>query len=470
MMFRAPMNLMLGLGAGLLLVACGGDGDTTDGSAGATMGSSSTSTASSVTDPTTTTPTGGATDETVGASEAQSSTDEPSTGGTAGESTGSTGETTGMVVPDTSTGEDPSTSTTTTTGDDTSGTSGSSDSSGGDETGNEQTCPLAVMHLPCDEMSNDALHAFGLNCSSLGGKWIDKSTATAVAKLDFQAPPPVGGLRTWQVAKSYGTFIDPMTQKPFWSAREGDKMLMISSGGLPAPNGQGVITIADGDVYNDTGAGIWDSDNIPPPMSPAKGSPDPMGFKDCDGVGDCSNTIFDQWQLGEGNPEDKMWFNFELTAPALANGDMADANGYSFDFAMFSAEFPEYVGQSVNDMFIAWQSSEEYTGNVTFIDGQPLTITAVWPIDFQGECDFFDPQCVGQDEHLEGTGYISDGGATNWYKAIGGVKPGETFVLAFAIFDMGDSTFDTTALLDNWQWDCEGCIPSEVDSCGVFPQ
>jgi hypothetical protein len=464
-MIRAPLNLTLGLGAGLILIsACGSDGDDTAGSAGATTSSSSSSssTDASVTASTVAPTTGGATDETVGASEAQTSTEDPSTGGTTGESTG-TG-TTGMVGPGTSTGDETGGTTQSSTGDDT------SDSSGGDETGNEQSCPLAMMHLPCDGMSNDALHAIGLNCSSLGGKWVDKSTATAISKLDFQAAPPLDGLRPWQVAKSYGTFIDPMTNLPFWSAREGDQMLMISSGGLPAPDGQGVITIADGDVYNDVGDDPWDSDSMPPPMNPNQGSPDPMGFKDCDGVGDCSNTILDQWNLGEGNPEDKMWFRFELTAPAIAKGDIADANGYSFDFAMFSAEFPEYVGQSVNDMFIAWQASEEYTGNVTFIDGQPLTITAVWPIDFQGECDFFDPDCVGADPHLEGTGYIADGGATNWYKAIGGVKPGETFGLAFAIFDMGDSTFDTTALIDNWQWDCEGCVPNEVDSCGVIPQ
>ncbi len=29
---------------------------------------------------------------------------------------------------------------------------------------------------------------------------------------------------------------------------------------------------------------------------------------------------------------------------------------------------------------------------------------------------------------------------------------------------------DTTAILDRWQWDCEGCVPSELDSCGITPQ
>jgi hypothetical protein len=205
-------------------------------------------------------------------------------------------------------------------------------------------------------------------------------------------------------------------------------------------------------------------------MSQKPGSPDPMGFMKCDGVGDCSNTLQAQWDLGAGDPNDRMWFNFQVTAPAVAKGAVADANGYSFDFAFFSAEFPEWVDTAFNDIFVVWQTSSEYTGNITFIKGQPLTVTALWPIDYQGECALFDPQCVGEDPHLEGTGYRKDGGATGWYKASSGVTPGETFGLSFAIFDMGDSTYDTTAILDNWRWDCEGCVPNELDSCGVQPQ
>jgi len=469
MILRAPVNpQVLGLGAALLVAACGGDGSGGDtgvsASESATTGVPDSSTSTSAGPPTT-----GLTDATIGGTEAQTSTADPDTG------TSSTGTTTDVGTSDASTSTgmvDPST-TSTTDGTSTSDGSSTSDGTTGADTttGNNEACPLAMMHLPCDSMSDDALHAIGLNCNSLGGQWVDKTTATAIAKLSFQAPPDDGALRSWRVAQAYGTYIDPQTKKPFWSAKEGAKMLMISSGGMPAPDNKGVITIADGDVYNDSGiGGQWDSDVMPPPMSPLKGSADPMGFKNCDGKNDCSNTLDDQWNLGGGDAEDKMWFSFELTAPSLAKGDIADANGYSFDFAYFSAEFPEYVDSMYNDIFVVWQSSEEYTGNVTFINDQPLTVTALWPIDFQGECDFFDPNCQGADPHLNGTGYISDGGATGWYTAIGGVKPGETFGLAFAIFDMGDSSFDTTALIDNWQWDCEGCIPNEVDSCGVIPQ
>ncbi len=482
-MTRSSLHLRMSLAGLFLTVGCGDDSSAESGTGSASEDTSDTSSSSTnPTTPTTGISTQPTTGPTGGATESASSTVDPSTD--SGESDSSTGEpatTTGVVEtssttePDTTTGPVETTTGDTTTGDTTTGdtTTGEPDTTTGEPdttTGNAEECVLAQQHAPCDMASDDALHALGINCTSLGGMWVDNGNAVAVTGLDFQAPPPSNGKRSWQVAKSYGTYVDPNTNKPFWNSREGDKLLMISSGLLPAPNGQGAVIVTDGDVYNDTAfGGVWDSDVMPPPMSAAEGSPDPMGYTNCDGINDCSNTIANQWDLGGADPEDKMWFSFNLKAPAIANGDPADAKGYTFDFAYFSAEFPEYVDTQFNDIFVVWQASELYTGNVTFINGQPMTVTALWPIDFQGECDFFDPNCAGQDPHLGGTGMIDDGGATGWYKATGGVNPGETFLLAFAIFDMGDSSFDTTALIDNWQWDCEGCVPNEVMGCGIEP-
>ena len=338
---------------------------------------------------------------------------------------------------------------------------------GGDTEG--AVCPLAQVHLPCDAGSDEPLHALGLDCVSRGEPW---STGNAVPAANFamNAAPEMQGKRAWQVARAYGSFVDPDTGAPFWSAREGDKVLLISSGLLPPPDPNGAVIVEDGDVYNDVAFGDpWDSDAMPPPMQPAKGSAGVHGHVDCDGANDCSNTIFDQWQSGGGDAEDKLWFGFELTAPAKAAGQIADARGYRFDFAFFSAEFPEFVDTAYNDIFVVWQASESYTGNVVFVAGQPLTVTALWPVEFAGECDADDPACDGYDEHLAGTGYIREGGATGWYRATGGVKPGETFSLTFAVFDMGDSFYDTTAILDNWAWDCEGCLANEAEGCGIAP-
>ena len=457
-MTRSSLHLLLSTGL-LLGAACGDDPGTSSSNS-----NSEGATEVSATEPTNATETTGvnptaATEPTTGMTGSMSSTDDPSSSTTtqtsASSSGGETGETTEGVDPSTTTAE----------------TAGETMTSTGEETAGEDTttgdpgaCPLAVQHEPCDGASDDALHALGLNCTTAGPMWKNNENAVSVAKLSFQAPPAMGGRRTWQVAKAYGTHIDPNTKAPFWGPREGEKVLLISTGLMPGPNGQGVVVLDDNDVYNDAANGMWDSDSMPPPMSPQKGSPDPQGFTNCDGTHDCSNTLEAQWELGEGDAEDKMWFSFELKAPAIANGDIADAKGYTFDFAYFSAEFPEYVDSNYNDIFVVWQASEAYTGNVTFIDGQPLTVTALWPVDFDGNA----PELAGTG--FNDDGFFYDSGATGWYKATGGVTPGETFTLAFAIFDMGDSTYDTTAILDNWQWDCEGCVPNEVNSCGIEPQ
>ena len=58
-------------------------------------------------------------------------------------------------------------------------------------------------------------------------------------------------------------------------------------------------------------------------------------------------------------------------------------------------------------------------------------------------------------------------GTTGWVTIQAQVVPGETFTFAFAIMDMGDSSKATVALLDHWRWDCQGCVPIEVDAmCG----
>jgi len=465
-----------------LLIACGDDsGMTVSASVGDSEGATQDSAGTSST---TMAPTSGAS-ATTGIGSLSDSVGETTTGTTGPDptatttpdpdTTASTGTTQGVDDTGESTAGE-STAGESTAGESTSTSGESSTTDPSDTEDPQQNCPLVMQHAPCDADSDDPLHAFGLNCTSLGGDFVDKVNAVAITNLDFQAPDPQLGMMAWQVAKSYGSFVDPNTNMPFWGPREGEKLLLISSGLLPPANGQGAILVDDGDVFNDSFPDFndgppFDDNTMPPPMSPEHGSPDPMGFTNCDGTNDCSNTILDQWDFGFGNAEDKMWFGFELTAPAIANGDTVDANGYTFDFAYFSAEFPEYVDSQFNDIFVVWQDSEDYTGNVTFINGQPMTVTALWPIDYQGECDFNAPNCNGSaDPHLADTGHQGYGGATGWYKATGGIHPGETFTLTFGIFDMGDSSFDTTALLDNWQWDCEGCVPSEVMSSGLDPQ
>jgi hypothetical protein len=63
---------------------------------------------------------------------------------------------------------------------------------------------------------------------------------------------------------------------------------------------------------------------------------------------------------------------------------------------------------------------------------------------------------------LQGTGFYdpgsdcgqsdSGGGSTSWLTTKAPVAPGETITLQLIIWDTGDQAYDSTVLLDDWQW------------------
>ena len=286
----------------------------------------------------------------------------------------------------------------------------------------------------------------------------------------------------WQVAKGFGTYkfdddMDPQTpDQLYYSPREGDTFLMVSSGVITPPNNQGVVIEppssqgGNGDNGNDT------NNVLPPPFHYEVGSNNGAGgtpFQDCDGVTfkDCSDTLQAQWLKGNSNPNDKLWFTFKTKVPK-------GTFGYTFDFAFCSAEWPVWVNTGYNDLLIVYQQDpaaddpnadppvDPYSGNVTFIPdpnnmmkGLPLTITALDPY-FKG------PGFTNNEAPLAGTGFESNA-CTEWFSAKGGVQPESEVTIGFFIADMSDTALATLAILDNFRWDCEGCIPSEVDDCGV---
>ncbi|MFY0541439.1 hypothetical protein [Nannocystis pusilla] len=50
------------------------------------------------------------------------------------------------------------------------------------------------------------------------------------------------------------------------------------------------------------------------------------------------------------------------------------------------------------------------------------------------------------------------------------VQPGAEITVGFFLADMSDANWSTVALLDAFRWDCEGCVPNDVDDCGIKPQ
>ena len=69
---------------------------------------------------------------------------------------------------------------------------------------------------------------------------------------------------------------------------------------------------------------------------------------------------------------------------------------------------------------------------------------------------FFDV-CLGcplGETELIGTGFDTwdDAGATSWLTTKAPIKGGEEFSIRFAIWDTGDQSWDSTVLIDNFQW------------------
>ncbi len=380
---------------------------------------------------------------TVGVETTDNTTVEPTT------SPGTTDDTTvGMTT------EDPGT--TTEVGSSSSDTDPDTDSdSDTDGTTGDLYCEFVDEKIACDGDDNDPLKAMGFNCNEDDDPYAVKMTPI----VNIQDTPDED---SWRVVTGFGLAKDmDNPDDPFWGPQEGEKFLVISTGDLRDPFMQTGLLVngiddaspgLDNDNLNDVGV-------LPDPVKTVDGSNDGNGgtpFENCDLVNDCSDTLAAQWIIGNEIAHDVLHFGGSLTVPEDPNP--LNATGYEFDFAYFSAEYPNFVDSQFNDVFLAWSTSETYTGNVTFIDGQPLTVTAL-----QDNFDY-DPG----DPVLAGTGFDNVGGATNWFTAAGSATPGETFEIHFMIFDMGDPDLDTTVILDNFHWVCEGCVPSEVMGCGIM--
>lgn len=316
------------------------------------------------------------------------------------------------------------------------GTSTSTD----DSTTGIELCEAPARVVPCDGLADtpDPFQAIGLGCP-LGPDQAIPLVASSFTSADPQA---------FQIATRFGTHDDP-TGAPTWGPTHGEQMLVISTGFVATPDAAGAVTM---DVLDQDANDNPDEKPLPAPMSPMPGSGG-TPFMGCDGVGDCSDSLWAQWLSGGSAANDLLWFQLRTEVPG-------GTHGFTLDFAWFSEEFPESVGTTFNDMLVVWSQSETYVGNLCFVDEEPCTVTGLWPVPYQGI-----------DAELEGTGFsptrTGDGGATGWSTIKGSAAPHELLELTVALFDMGDEELDTLVLLDAFGWDCEGCTPTPENPCGV---
>jgi hypothetical protein len=332
--------------------------------------------------------------------------------------------------------------------------SSSSSASASSDDASSTTAPEPVCvvpaHAPC-ETPDDPLRAIGLGCEGEA-----PVTLGTFAWNDFN---------TWKLPRQYGD--------PHFSAPEGQRMLTLTTGTLPQPDGSGVIALGVGQTDQPSGNnGNPDGQLLPAPILPQPGSNGGRGgtpYEGCDGVNDCSDSLPDPWQAGSP-ADDLIWLSFEVEVPELVQG-------YIVDVAWFTAEYPERIDLPANDLFVWWQTGEAFTGNLATLDAQVLSVTEAAPLVLDAGFSGDDPELVGSGYDgtlaepctIDGTEVpmCPRGAGSDWMHLQAPVVGGETITVALALFDLGDPDLDTAVLLDRFRWTCQRCDPG-VD-CGLQP-
>jgi hypothetical protein len=137
-----------------------------------------------------------------------------------------------------------------------------------------------------------------------------------------------------------------------------------------------------------------------------------------------------------GNDFDVVVVRFDVNVPA-------GTNCLSFDFRFLTEEFPEHVGQTVNDAFIAELDSTSWT---TSADGT-VTAPANFAFDPAGRQISVNASGETSMSSREATGTTYDG-ATPLLRASTPVSPG-VHTLFLSVFDQGDAILDSAAFVDN---------------------
>ncbi len=271
------------------------------------------------------------------------------------------------------------------------------------------------MPAPCDQ-GNKADPMTYAGAIELCSPWVIS------AKLNMDADPKSHAIRT-----ILGTNYKP---------KQGANMIMLSSGLAVDKKDPGWVEPQPGTSFTNTDA-----------------NPLPMQNNGCGNLPD-SQTVNDYVEL-------------TLTLKVPTN-----AQSFSFNFMFVSAEYPEFVGTEFNDKFLAILDSKSYQGNISFDKNMhPITVNA----GFFDVCQSSMTQC-GQTmctkpvSQLNGTGYEDSdfggdavGGGTGWLTTTSPVTPGETATLKFIIFDEGDHIYDSSVIIDNFQFQVMGSSgPSTV--------
>jgi hypothetical protein len=303
-------------------------------------------------------------------------------------------------------------------------------------TGDGGTVRVPRTHLACDDTlaldstdPNDGARAIGLcpGASSMdtGTGLVSAAYTDAVGDAN-QAPEPLQiGL-----VDRFGTL----------APREGSHMLLLSTGVARAPDQPGYTPGCDG--FSGVAASLPAGFPTPSPRC-AAANPLPPLLPPV-----MAENIFEPAAL-----------SLELTVPA-------GAVAFSVDFNFYTSEFPAFVCASFNDFFVILVEpapAGASHGNVAF-DANANAISVNNSL--LRVCDpaaQVDPRlgfaCDLGTGPLTGTGFdqgdclsFGAGGATGWLTTQVPVSAGAALRVRFAIWDAGDTGFDSSVLIDNFRF------------------
>ena len=92
--------------------------------------------------------------------------------------------------------------------------------------------------------------------------------------------------------------------------------------------------------------------------------------------------------------------------------------------------------------------------------GNPISLNAGF-LDYKDAPNSIDCPDPCMAPELQGTAMEGHAG-TKWLTTSAGVSPGENVTIIWAIFDMSDGILDSSVILDNFEWNCEGGPPVTV--------
>ena len=262
---------------------------------------------------------------------------------------------------------------------------------------------------------------------------------------------------------------------------EGASVVVMSSGlasdgvqMMPGPNGGAPVGFNVTNTHNPSSAVTINSGGQPhsvkdwfatpnPPLKNANALPDSPGCNAADSA----------------TANDSAMLYLRLRAPT-------NAKAFSFNSYFFSAEYPEFVCTSFNDQFIALvdtpngvpspianpidknlmtytQGGQQWPIGINIAKGTPLFAVcdsqaanpACWDPDVSASsCSLGSSQLAGTGFEVSGGGFdtCTIGGGTFWLTTAGNVIPGDIVELRIAVWDVGDTAYDSVAVIDGFRW------------------